>query len=157
MWNVVGTPEKFDWIIFDPVLILDEFDFPRLFTCKDIAGNLYLAYNCGIDKSRLRFVVVPTDEGDISDIMHGRINLRDSLSKYRAWIFDLNNSWEPVKAWKINIDDLPFDALPRPGTMLRPDFQQVIFRATTRTCSSTTELAYAGYDDQYRKMVILNG
>jgi len=142
MWNVVGTPEPHDWVEFDPVEILDDFDFPRIFTCKDIAGNLYLAYNCGIETGCLRFLVVPCNDYTVSALVKGQLNLRDSLSKRRAWIFDIGNRWETIRAWKVDVDNLPYDALPRPGTMLYSDLPQIIVVNTTRSRSSTTELTY---------------
>jgi hypothetical protein len=47
MWRVKGTPlPPHNWPDPWPVNVLYDFDGPRIFTCKDRAGSLYLAYRC---------------------------------------------------------------------------------------------------------------
>ncbi len=157
MWQVPGIIVPHDWINFDPINILDEFDFPRIFTCNDLAGNLYLAYNCDYSNSGFRFLVVPCSEDTIFNLVKGHVNLRDGLYNYRAWIFDLNQHWEAVRAWQVNIDELPYDALPRPGTMLYADLPRIVISNPIRTCSSLTELTYSLDEPTGQPMVKING
>ena len=138
MWNVVGAPIAHDWIDFEPIDTLYYFDFPMIFTCKDVAGNLYLAYNCDCDSNGLRFLVVPCDDSLVVSLVNGKINLRDALCKNRAWIFDLNKKWESVSAWSVDVYELPNDALPRPGTMLYSGLPSIVVQNKSRPCTSDT-------------------
>lgn len=54
-WLVNGKPESNTWLDLEPVRVLYEFDGPRIFTCRDSAGNLFLAYQCGEEDQVMRF------------------------------------------------------------------------------------------------------
>jgi len=136
MRPIAGNPGPHDWLVFDPIEVLDEFDFPRIFTCKDISGDIYLAYNCGYDRNGLRFLVVPSEDSLVLRLVEGKVNLRDALSNKRAWIFDLNKKWEPVSAMCVDVDKLPFDMLPRPGTMLYSWLDPIIVQNQRRPSTS---------------------
>ena len=118
LWQVKGTPKNPDWLDLEPIEVLYDFDGPRIFICKDGPGNTYLAYLCGDDRNTVRYLVVPCSDSLKERLISGKINLRDALSQGKAWVFDLDNDWKPRSASRVNVDDLPEDALPEPGVML---------------------------------------
>lgn len=117
MWNVIGKRIS-PWLTLEPVVILYEYDGPKIFTCKDPADNLYLAYYCDEDAAGVRFLVVAFSDELVERLTSGIINMRDALTRPRAWIFDIDNDSNPVGAWRIDVDDLPPGMLPQPGVML---------------------------------------
>jgi hypothetical protein len=143
MWNFSGIPEpNTGWLSFEPVRILYEFDLPCIFVCRDIPGNTYLAYLCDQDRTGVRYLVVPCSEDLEAKLVTGKINLRDALTRNRAWIFDLDNQWEPVRAWRVNVDDLPWEALPRPGVMIYAHLSPVINAMKARPWVNEIEMQY---------------
>jgi hypothetical protein len=140
MWNVKGVPENANWLTFEPIRILDEFDIPCAFVCKDTPGNTYLAYLCGQDRQGVRYLVVPCSDDLERELVTGKINLRDALTKNRAWIFDLNTHWDPVRAWRISVDDLPANILPNPGVMLYAHLPRVVNAMTARPWANDVEI-----------------
>jgi hypothetical protein len=140
MWNVPGTTVNPDWLDLEPVRVLYNFDFPRIYICKDTPGNLYLAYVCGEEPEELRYLVVRADDDLETKLIRGQINLHDALTPARAWIFDLRNSWVPIRAWQVDPDSLPSEVLPRPGVMLYSHLQPVVISARPRSCSNDTEV-----------------
>lgn len=139
MWNFEGVSIQTQWLNFEPVRVLFEFDIPFVFICKDQAGNTYLAYLCGQDHHRVRYLIVPCDVDLEQRLVTGKINLRDALTQNRGWIFDLNNEWEPIGAWKVNVDNLPGDTLPRPGVMPFAHLQRVVNASKARAWANEFE------------------
>jgi hypothetical protein len=103
-----------------PDRVLDEYDGPRLFTLRSLDGKLLLAYQCGEDDSRERFLIVPADERLIADIVSNRIALRDALVGRGgwAWIVDRLRNGSLTSPGAIDPSALPNEALPRAGTKL---------------------------------------
>jgi hypothetical protein len=118
MWSVTGSPVSAGWLNPEPARILYEFDGPRIFICTDHADHSYLAYQCAEDSEAMRFVVVPSNADLEAQLQSGRISVRDALAQPNGWIVDLDKNWRTVRAWSVEIADLPADVLPRPGTLL---------------------------------------
>jgi hypothetical protein len=133
MWTVAGKIEDPNWLIFKPTIVLYAYDGPRTFICKDMANETYLAHWCDEDDERTRFLIVPFSQSLLSALISGEIDVRDALTRNMAWIFDLNNDWNPVQAWSVEISDLPNGILPRPGVMLWNNLRPVTKLVTTRS------------------------
>lgn len=138
MWAVPGTPMTASWLKPEPTRILYEFDGPRIFLCEDIPGNAYLAYQCGEDRTTLRFLVVPCGEDAERRLATGKTNVRDALSRPKAWILDLGYDWTPRHCWKVEVDDLPSCVLPKQGVMLYSHLPSLISQAVARAGSAET-------------------
>lgn len=141
MWPINKPAQPHDWLDFEPVTVLYEYDGPRIFTCKDVTDQLFLAYRCGRDRETIRFVVVPFSEDLERQLVTGDINLRDALTRPRTWVFDLNKQWQPIRCWRVNSGELPPRVLPRPGVMLYAHLtpvmnRDVVLPATAVTSSS---------------------
>jgi len=108
-----------DWLDLKPIRVLYDFDGPKIFTCKDQTGQPFLAFQCSVDRSTMRYLVVPFGDGLETRLTNGDINVRDALTRPKMWVFDLDNSWQPVRCWRVSVDDLPSHLLPRPGAALR--------------------------------------
>ena len=137
MWIVNGKKVTPNWLVLEPVVLLYDFDGPKIFTCKDSAGNTYLAYQCGEDLNFMRFLVVPFDEDSLRRLIVGEDNVRDSLTSDVAWIFDVDFQWSPVVAWCINVDSLPDGCIPRAGVMIWPHLPRRIKPIVARAVSTT--------------------
>jgi hypothetical protein len=147
MWDFDGVPEQAGWLTFEPVRILYEFDVPCIFICRDVPGNTYLAYLCGEEPHQVvRYLVVPCSADLEQRLVTGRINLRDALTQSRAWIFDLDNRWEPVQSWRVNADSLPSGVLPRSGVMLYAHLPQIVEVARARPWANEIEMPYSSPD-----------
>jgi hypothetical protein len=128
MWKIQKKPSPHKWLDFDPVEVLDEYDSPTIFTLRDAQDLKYLAYFCGRDKDRIRFLVVSFNDTLESQLIAGEIDLREALNQPGRWVFDLNKEWEPVSCWRVTYEDMPRNLLPKPGVMLRAGMRSVAKR-----------------------------
>ena len=144
MWQVKGIQTATDWLDFEPIHVLYEFDGPRIFTCRDRKGRLFLAYLSNEHETGFRFLVVPFSTELEYALTTGQMDLRDTLWLPRVWIFDLQTDWIPVRAWEASAAALPADLLPRPGVMLWSHLRQIVrpVRAA-RLASSATSIRAA--------------
>jgi len=148
MWPVNGKPVQSGWLDLKPETILYDFDGPRIFTCKDVPGNLYLAYQCGKGPGRMRFLVVPFHQYLEWKLTTGQIDLREALASVRAWIFDLDYRWQVSDAWQVDTDNLPGNAIPKPGVMLWAHLQPVMSPVMSRSASSGTSITIHNVQQQ---------
>ncbi len=95
---VTGEPVRFDWLTFQPAQVLYEFDGPRIFTCRDDDGALFLAYQCCEDADEYRLVVVPCSDELLERLTQGELTVLDALNQPDCWLFSLNHDGEPSKA-----------------------------------------------------------
>lgn len=140
MWYVNGNSVSGTWLNIEPVRVLYDFDGPRIFICKSVTQELFLAFQCGEENRIMRFLIVPFSEDLERRLTAGEINLRDALTRPLAWVFDVNYGWEVVGVWKVEIDDLPANVIPKAGIMLWPHLQQRIRSTILRDCGTTTVL-----------------
>lgn len=136
-WNVPGEAVSANWLDLTPKMMLYEYDGPRTFTCEDRAENLYLAHWCDEDQESIRFLVVAFSSALLHSLISGKIDVREALSRPRAWIVDLDHDWTPIRAWRVDVDDLPPGILPAPGVMLWPVFQDNAVRYSAHQHAAT--------------------
>ena len=139
MWPVIGVQLDTSWLDMQPIRILYEFDGPRAFTCQDNGDNLYLSYQVDEDERALRFLVVPFSKELERRLTTGMIDVWNALFQEEAWLFDLDNQWQPSRAWKVNFEDLPQNAIPKPGVMLWSHLQPKFGVILNLPRSSTTQ------------------
>jgi hypothetical protein len=121
MWPVTGKtvdPEPFQ--PFKPLQVLYDFEGPRIFTHRDREGELFLAYWCDEDERATRFIVVPFTAELVRRLEQGELDVRAALEQPRCWLLEVSHDEAHVRAWRVQLADLPADALPQPGTMLLP-------------------------------------
>jgi len=136
MWQVNGKQSEGSWIdLACPATVLYEFDGPKIFTCKDVAGSLFLAYQCGEDDTTMRFLVVPFSADLEERLTAGEMNLRDALMQSSAWILDVNFEWKTTGLWQVEVASLPPKTIPKTGVMLWPHLRS---RTTTTAVSTET-------------------
>jgi hypothetical protein len=80
----------------------------------------------------MRFLVVPCDLDLEWRLTAGEINVRDALTRGKAWLLDFNNDWSPARCWTVDVDELPPGVLPEPGVMLYAHLRPVMARVTVR-------------------------
>jgi hypothetical protein len=139
MWQVTGTQTSASWLALEPFTVLYDFDGPRIFTCKDSSGNLFLAYQCGEDNQTMRFLVVPFSEESERKLTSGEDSLHDVLMRPHAWLFDLDFQWQIIGAWQVRVENLPTDCVPSPGVMLWSHLPSRIKAAALRACATETK------------------
>src|SRR5262249_42930672 len=141
MWIVLGVEVSADWLDPRPVEVLYEYDGPRIFTCRDRGGRLFLAYQCGEDRDGLRFLVVPFSEGQVWGLTRGHASLLDALLQSRARLIDVGNDWRPLRCWDVDIGSIPPRVLPAPGVMLWAHLTPIVRDALPRAGAGETLLA----------------
>ena len=118
MWHVNGNQTANLWLDLQPVRVLYEFDGPRIFTCKDGFGKLFLAYQCGESIDIMRFLIVPFSDDSERRLTEGELDLHDVLVRPNARIMDVDFDWTITQTWQVDVANLPADCIPRPGVML---------------------------------------
>ncbi len=144
MWHVVGKSVH-PWMDLTPETVLFAYDGPKTFTCKDGADDLFLAHYCDEDENSVRFLVVAFSELLLERLMNGKINMRDALTRPRAWLFDVDHDAKPVRAWRIDVDELPAGILPEPGVMLWRHLPRVTERMLSRPASHSAVINIFSY------------
>jgi len=114
-----------EWLRFVPVRMLYEFDGPRIFTCQNVNGQIFLAYQCDEAADVQQFLVVPFTEELVGRLVKGHLSVRDALLRSPLWLFEVNNEFTPIRCWTVEFGDLPKDALPRAGTLLWANLNDV--------------------------------
>jgi hypothetical protein len=125
MWAVKGTPKNPGWLCLQAREALDG---DRVFICQDTVGDSYLAYMCDCADQLTRYLITTCTAETRQSLVAGQVNLRDALRQNRLWIVDVDSNFHARQAYFVVENDLPPEALPRPGVMLRPD-QGVKFNA----------------------------
>lgn len=140
MWQVTGAQTSGSWLDLEPITVLYDFDGPRIFTCKDDRGKLFLAYQCGEANRIMRFLVVPFSEESEQRLTTGQDSLHDVLMRPQAWVFDLDFQWNVIGTWRIEVENLPTDCVPRPGVMLWSHLQSRVKEVAVRACATETKI-----------------
>ena len=125
MWNVPGKPV--DAALFSPLRpakVLYEFDGPKTFTFFDQDGEMCLAHWCDEDQGTTRFIAVAFSVPLLAKLEKGVISVRDALEQPRAWILDEDAGGKVCAAWRVEVTELPPEALPKAGTLLLPALER---------------------------------
>jgi hypothetical protein len=96
------------------------YDGNLLFSFRDAAGSLRLAYWDDGGPGFLRYLVVPIDDAELSAIKGNTLPLLDALRKPVGWMVEFGMEGEVTKAWRVDPMAIPGDELPVPGVMLHP-------------------------------------
>jgi hypothetical protein len=142
MWQAIGTPVDGQWLNLEPTRVLYEFDGPRIFICNDLSGvSEFLAFQCGEEQGRMRFLVVPSSEVLEHKLTSGEMNLHDALMRPKAWLFDLDFGWNLIGAWSVQVENLPQQCMPQPGVMLWSHLTPRAKKMAARFSATETNLA----------------
>ncbi|MFO0965654.1 MAG: DUF6575 domain-containing protein [Gemmataceae bacterium] len=126
MWQPSGKPvdpERF--AALRPIQTLYEFDGPRTFTFRDRDGELCLAHWCDEERETSRFIVVAFSNALVSRLEQGLLPIRQALEQPRAWLVDQGADGSVRAAWRVELEDIPEEALPKPGIPLQPQVKGV--------------------------------
>jgi hypothetical protein len=126
MWPYIGAKVEEKLTDLAPVRVLYELDGPRIFICRDVAGDLLLACQCDEQDELSRFLLVPFDDDLEFRLTTGAITIREALQQPRLWLAEVLNDWTIREIRRVKIDDVPHDNLPRQGTMLWPQLQPIL-------------------------------
>jgi len=131
MWSVAGKEIAPDWLKFEPIEVLYDFDGPSIFTLADCHGDPYLAYLCDHEDRVARFLVVKIGHSTAFSLKLGGDVRSVLVDCGTRWVFDVPASGS-IRCWEINSAEVPDDVLPKRGVMLWPELRSVIHRQTTR-------------------------
>jgi hypothetical protein len=82
MWEIEGKEiDSGRFTPFEPVEVLYEYDGPRIFTTRDLDGELNLAHWSDEDEKATRYVVVPTSPGIVDSLRRGILSVHDALNQ----------------------------------------------------------------------------
>jgi len=111
---------------FEPVVVLYEYDGPRIFTTRDADGELNLVYWADGDSNGSRYIVVPTTQQIIDSLRTGGLSVLDALKQTRCWVCDVIDDGIMRSCMRTSLDEIPADALPAIGTMLWPTLEPLL-------------------------------
>jgi len=127
MWEVAGHESP--WLRIGemkPIKVLDEYDQPTIFTVVTETGDQLLAYQCGMDRGVIRYILVPIDDRIISDLERNLVTVREALSD-RGWTWLVERTRAGISIPRaVNFLDLPPTALPKPGARLAKDTHVIL-------------------------------
>lgn len=128
LWNIELPQCSVD--IFNDRNILEvlyEFDGPKIFITS-IDSLHYLWYESGedADVGILRYLVVPTDPQTIAYLKDGTRTVHDALSQPWVWAVDVGADDQVIRAWAVQLDDVPQSFKPEPGTALWPQLEPLL-------------------------------
>lgn len=122
MWELRGQPiGKPMFLSLDPIDTLYDFDSPRIFTVRDVEGELYLACWSDASADATRYVMAATTPHIIDDLRQGRTTVWNGLNQPRTLICDTDLGGEVTSVYPIAFDTIPADALPAPYALLLPN------------------------------------
>lgn len=113
----------------EPEEVLYAFDGPCIFTAHTPARMRVLAYLAEDleDEGLQRFLVVTTAENTIQALKEGSATVHEALLRGSMWLVDVDMAdARPRRAYSIQPEQLPPDALPEPGTMLLPELEPAL-------------------------------
>lgn len=113
----------------EPEEVLYAFDGPCIFTARTPAQMRVLAYLAeDLEGEGLqRFLVVTTAENTIQALKEGSATVHEALLRGSMWLVDVDMAdAEPRRAYSIQLEQLPPEALPEPGTMLLPELEPAL-------------------------------
>lgn len=111
-----------------PSEVLYEFDGPCIFTAEASSGIEVLAYLSEDleEDEALRYLVSTTSTQTIHQLKSGAIAVHEAMLRGSLWCVDFNYNYEPVRAFSIQPNQLPDDALPQVDTMLWPSLEPAL-------------------------------
>lgn len=94
--------------------VLEYYDFPRLFSCRNSTGQLYIALSTFDDETECHWLYVPVSSGRLNTLFTGEIPLREAFLKPEGgylWVVetytDRHANVNYVLPEQIEEDDLP--------------------------------------------------
>ena len=119
-----------------PNRILYELDGePLLFVSSTRRDLSVLCYKTDDDDTFSQYIVSPTNEAIIDNLINGNISLRSAVVQPWLWVADLANSDYGVRAtWTLNPNTIPDALLPKLGRSLY-NSKSVIIERTTKAAN----------------------
>lgn len=117
---------------FEPKDVFIWLDGPRTFTLLDQEGELCFAHWLQQIGDSWQYVVVPVNESILQELNNGERSLRDVLRQPRIYLVSVSMDFNVESIHLISWEDLPQNALPSPGTMIRRELEP-FFRIKSST------------------------
>ncbi len=108
---------------FEPLEVLIWLDGPRTFTLNDQDGQLCFAHWLQEVENHWHYVVVPISEQILKELNNGEQSLLDVLQQPRVYVVVVDAQFQVQRVSLTNFNQLPQDALPVRGTMIRRELE----------------------------------
>jgi hypothetical protein len=108
---------------FEPVEVLIWLDGPRTFTLLDQDGLLCMAHWLQEIDNHWYYAVVPITDEILKKLSSGEQSLLDVLHQPRVYLVAVDEQFQVQAVSLVPFEQLPQDALPERGTMLRRDLE----------------------------------
>ena len=101
-----------------PERVLVEYDGIHVFTFRDLANKMLLAYHCDEDDAGVwRYTIVPCSETTLNRLIAGQQSIVSALAQSWGWIADISEG-EVKSLWEVDPTSLPDDYRPQPNVFL---------------------------------------
>ena len=121
--RIAGMKDKGYFGNFEPKEVFIWLDGPRTFSLLDQDGQLCFAHWLQEVEDLWQFVVVPVTENILKELNNGELSLRDVLQQPRIYVVAVASDASVQSITLTSWDELPQEALPEPGTMIRRDLE----------------------------------
>ena len=111
---------------FEPLEVLIWLDGPRTFTLLDGDGQLCLAHWLQEKENHWHYVVVPITDQILKELNNGEQSLLDVLHQPRVYVVAVDTQFQTQSVSLVQFEQLPQEALPVRGTMLRRELEPVL-------------------------------
>ncbi len=108
---------------FEPLEVLIWLDGPRTFTLLDADKQLCLAHWLHERANHWHYVVVPITDQILKELNNGEQSLLDVLHQPRVYVVAVNTQFQTQSVSLVQFEQLPQDALPERGTMVRRELE----------------------------------
>ena len=124
---------------FEPKKVLIWLDGPRTFTLLDQDEQLCLAHWLREVGELWQYVVVRVNDNILRELHDGERSLREALQHPIVYLVDVRPDFTVESAHQTAWENLPQDALPMPGKMIRRELE-LYFRITSMQNDSPEQL-----------------
>lgn len=121
--RIVVMKDKGYFGSFEPKEVFIWLDGPRTFSLLDQDGQLCFAHWLQEVDNLWQFVVVPVTENILKELNNGELSLRDVLQQPRIYVVAVASDATVQSVTLSSWEDLPQEALPESGTMIRRDLE----------------------------------
>ena len=98
--------------------VLVEYEEPEIVTLCDQDDALYLGVAVDEEGDVVRWLEAELYPQKYEALLAGLLDVRGALGKPRVWVVDRTREGKSIRSWSLAMEDLPEDALPRPGALL---------------------------------------
>jgi hypothetical protein len=121
MWDISKPAKRWGDASLSPTRVLYEFDGPLIFTVQLGLQDVLFFKADELDETDL-FLATQIDEETLEALTAGRLSVRGAFLKDSCWIVEVSHSFEPLRFWTCDYEEVPEDLLPQQNVPLYSQF-----------------------------------